>query len=358
MNGTNLDTNSACQLGNALKENTALDLFEMNYNNNMSSIAFKELFYGLGENKSIRRLYLNENKLGEEGAKYLGQCLAKNRTILNLYIDKNELNDNGLINLISEGLKFNNILTTLSLNENGITQTGLKALVLALNNKLLLDDYLLSLTKVRSEGVSPNLLDSSFVYPCSDPSPTNALRPNLKNILVRSAITKLFIRNNILNTHEAAEQIRKLINDNKIITYLDLGFNNLSDVLIETISRGLHNNKTIETLILESNPIGANGTQSLCNALKTNTAVSSLNLRNNSLGHEGAKHISELITINKTLKEINLQYNSLDEHSISLIADKIGYNSELKSINVLNNQMSNIQDIIANLNFAKDIIIC
>ena len=66
-------------------------------------------------NKSLKFLYLANNRLGHEGATYLSQCLRFNKSLVTIDLGKNELEKKNLIeieNAISknENLSLQNII--------------------------------------------------------------------------------------------------------------------------------------------------------------------------------------------------------------------------------------------------------
>jgi Ran GTPase-activating protein (RanGAP) involved in mRNA processing and transport len=309
LNGTNLSIESCGHLQQGLAANKTIEKLEFSYNNGLRMESLYELFKGLKANTSITTLFLCDNALRVDGAKCIADLIKFNQHIQTLYIEKNDFQDEGIA-FIAEALGQNNSLQTINLSDNRITSIGLNSLYECFN-------------------------DSE----CSNYS-----------------IKKVLIKSNLFNTPEATQALGMILQTNRTILELDLSSNSISDQLVLPIAEAFRINNTLQSLVFESNALGATGCRLLCEGLKVNRALKILNLRNNSLGHDGARVISDLLMINRTLDTLNLQANLLDEHSISLIADKLNYNNVIKLIILSNNQLTNINDILNNISFAKDII--
>jgi Ran GTPase-activating protein (RanGAP) involved in mRNA processing and transport len=309
LNGTNLSLECCRILQGALAVNKTIEKLEFSNNNSLRIESLAEIIKGLRENNSITTLFLCDNILRADGARCVAELIKYNRKIHTLYIEKNEFEDEG-IKYITEGLKDNMCLDTINLSENRITQLGLE-----------------------------------YLYNCFD----NTESANF-------ALRKIYLKGNLFNNSESSKILGNILIKNKTIKYLDLCNNNLSDQLITPVANALKDNRSLETLILESNNMGGIGCRILCDGLKHNQTLKYLNIRNNSIGHEGAKAVADMLHVNRTIETLNLQANLLDEHSISLIADKLNYNNIIKLIILSNNQLTNIQDILNNVSFAKDII--
>jgi Ran GTPase-activating protein (RanGAP) involved in mRNA processing and transport len=310
LNGTNLSPEACGMLQQGLAKNQSIEKFEFSYNNSLKTESLSELFKGIKSNKYITTLFLCDNGLRVEGAKCLADLIKFNQKIHTLYIEKNELQDEGIKD-IAEALTYNNTLHTINLSDNRITHIGLNDLYECFNNA--------------SDGCN-------------------------------TSIRKIFLKMNTFNTSESTQAIGKILRSNRTILELDLSNNAITDQLITPIAEALIINNTLQSFIFESNALGGGGCRILCEGLKRNRTLKNVNLRNNSLGHEGARSLADMLLINRTLETLNLQANLLDEHSVGLIADKLNYNNVIKLIILSNNQLPNIQDILNNLSFAKDII--
>ena len=88
--------------------------------------------------------FIEENKIGSDGAKHIARILNDSESLISLglsnyirNIENTNLRTEGII-IIADALKENNILTTLSIGNNKIGETGIVSLmdVLANNSTL------------------------------------------------------------------------------------------------------------------------------------------------------------------------------------------------------------------------------
>ena len=56
----------------------------------------REIGSGLEANTTLEELDLTENNIGKDGAQLLGQAMAKNRSVRRLWLDKNKLDDDAM----------------------------------------------------------------------------------------------------------------------------------------------------------------------------------------------------------------------------------------------------------------------
>eukprot|EP00116_Pleurobrachia_bachei_P005133 sb/3465395/ len=99
-----------------------------------------QLADALCDNNSLLFLDLGCNKISEDGARALAGLIRQNTPLKKLSLTSNRIGDNGVV-AISEAVATNNCnLTTLMVNNNGITEKGLCAVAAALRLNITLSN--------------------------------------------------------------------------------------------------------------------------------------------------------------------------------------------------------------------------
>ena len=96
-------------------------------------------------------IYLNNKKLGDMGAKLIGNELKSNKDCISLWIYGNGITTEGA-NEIAKGLKVNTTLEVLDMHDNNIGNEGAKILAQALKQ-----NRTLKLLNICSNGIGPKL---------------------------------------------------------------------------------------------------------------------------------------------------------------------------------------------------------
>ena len=172
---------------------------------------------------------------------------------------------------------------------------------------------------------------------------------------------------NIKLVESRGQEIVDALRNNKTITSLDLGCNNLDaskwegewnnldeDIdevydkygvyaIIEeyaiAIANMIKENTTIVKLNLESNCLGEIGIHELANALRVNTTITNLNLSRNNLEEYGTQEIADALYMNTTITKLNLSSNWLGENGALIIAEALLVNTTLRSLNLSHNYL-------------------
>ena len=102
-------------------------LEELHLYGNRLTLADGKFTHALANNNTLRWLFLNDNKIGIEGAKRLADALKVNKTLKKLYLGANKIGDEGA-KLIANALMENESLEEFSLDRNNIGDEGAKSL--------------------------------------------------------------------------------------------------------------------------------------------------------------------------------------------------------------------------------------
>jgi Ran GTPase-activating protein (RanGAP) involved in mRNA processing and transport len=111
--------------------------------------------------------------------------------------------------------------------------------------------------------------------------------------------------------------IANMIKENTTIVKLNLERNCLGEIGIDVIADALRVNTTITNLNLSRNNLEEYGTQKITDALNMNTTITKLNLSDNWLGEDGALVIAKALYVITTLRSLNLSHNYLRRNSFS-----------------------------------------
>lgn len=105
----------------------------------------------LKDNPPLQALRLNNNKIGDEGAKALAEALADNSTLISLELTNNWIGNDGA-NALTMALQHNISLKKLHLDRNNIEDDGVQGLANALKNNANLELLVLEDNNVRERG--------------------------------------------------------------------------------------------------------------------------------------------------------------------------------------------------------------
>lgn len=152
MNGKAVN-DAVCQnLSAHLMENAAffkLQILDLS-NNSISSVGMHALVLALSSYRSVTRLHLSKNRLGDDGAEKISELFMHPNSRLNFVeIASNDIGPKGA-SMIAAGLLKNRFLTELDISDNLIQNIGVSAIALALQW-----NQNLPLTTVRMLGSDP-----------------------------------------------------------------------------------------------------------------------------------------------------------------------------------------------------------
>ncbi|KJE97750.1 hypothetical protein CAOG_07854 [Capsaspora owczarzaki ATCC 30864] len=229
-------------------------------------------------NKTLTSLNLGWNQIGSDGAQEIAEALKVNTTLTKLYLESNEIANAGAL-AIAEALKVNRTLTELYLRDTRIGGAGAQAIAEALrvNTKLTLLD--LEVNQIGDTGAQ-------------------AFAEALK---VNTTLSWLLLWQNQIGD-AGALAIAEALEGNTMLEYLFLEANQITDVGAQAIAEAPKVNTRLEILYLEVNQIGDTGAQAIADALKVNTTLTSLTLQGNCIGNVGVQAIDEARNVNDTIE--------------------------------------------------------
>ena len=305
-------------------------------NNNIDDKFSKLLFPSLQENKILYLLDLSNNSITNEGLAFGELLFIDNRSMSTVIFHNNLLGPIGVFNLCS--FLRNNQKTTINLLDlgyNGITKEGINHLVNYLkNNRNKITKLYLGGNFICDEGVE--ILSTIFerVDKTKQEEPEENINNNDDNNNVedtknnndnKSNFNKISInnKNNIKNRRESITSKNNnifnninfkinIIENNNIVSFLDLQNNNLTKKSSNYISKIISsNNPDLKELILLKNNLGNESIYKIISSLKINNSLLSLDISETKIDEKAIKYISENIDNECVLEKLLLSKNNL-----------------------------------------------
>jgi len=211
----------------------------------------------------FEEINLNDNKIGDEGAKFLADGLAGNKAIKKLYLARCDMGAEGFKDmgrLIADAPALDEVL----LSSNACDKDGLKGAFsdgLAKNTNL--KSLYLGVLRLGNEGIKPL---------CDGP----------------------------LKAHPSLQ-------------HLSLTYNRIDVEGVAYLNAALASNKVLSYLDLSGNSLGPDGATALVTGLKTNKALKKLSVAQNMIRFEGAKALSMFFNSaeGKRIEFLDLRHNSV-----------------------------------------------
>ena len=124
-----------------------------------------------------------------------------------------------------------------------------------------------------------------------------------------------------------AEHLRRFLQKNKLIVYLDMSGLGFTPTLLQNMCIGISSNKSLKLLNLSRNGIGAWGGPILYE-LVASSCIESLSIANNSLGDQGIREFARCLEGKNSnhLQKINMSYNGIQGLGFLHLADHLSRN--------------------------------
>mmetsp|Transcript_38732 Transcript_38732/g.44343 ORF Transcript_38732/g.44343 Transcript_38732/m.44343 type:complete len:263 (+) Transcript_38732:155-943(+) len=208
----------------------------------------------LRPNCKIKRLYLNSNKIGDDGAKTLSKVLPVNRTLIHISLCSNEISPKGCRALFT-AIKNSQTLVSFDLsskervNRNRIDMASIKHLSEVLQISKFLSFLDLSLLSLGNKGVAQLC----------------------RGLMKSKVIVSLAIQNNEL-TEECVPTLNHMITESSL-EHLDLSSNHIGDEGVKVFSDCVRKNKCkLKMIDLANCRITSIGCSHLLEALSFNVS--------------------------------------------------------------------------------------
>ena len=247
--------------------------------------------FSINRSIAIRRLHLDHNIIGGEGAIALSKALSFNVTLCEVRLNCNCIDDSG-IDALADVLEENRSITQLSVSKNSFTAVGGVRIASAIRRNHTLKEL--------------DLSDNNIAI-------NNDTVSELQKSLERNkTLTLLDIYGGDISD-EGGVSIANIIKTSRLKS-LNFGLNQLTDASGVEIASALSNNKSLTQLLATNNLLSDGTAEALCDNLTENVTLACLNLGMNQLTETGVgrldrfrkKGIDAGIT---TLKYINVYDN-------------------------------------------------
>ena len=280
----------------------------------------------------ILMIDLSSNKIGCLGCKEISEFLVSlftsvsdgNCKLSSLSLDDNNVTDKGA-ECLAEALKHSNCkLNSLNLSNNNVTDKGAECLAEALKH---------SNCKLNSLNLSNNNVNDKGA---------ECLAKALKHSNCK--LNSLYLsRNNV--THKGVECLAEALkHSNCKLNILNLSRNNVKDKGVECLAEALkHSNCKLNSLYLSRNNVTDKGVECLAEALKhSNWKLNSLYLWRNNVTDKGVECLVEALKhSNCKLNSLYLSRNNVTHKGVECLAEALKHsNFKLNSLYLLENDVT------------------
>ena len=289
----------------------------------MKDIGSKELAILLKSYRRLTHLNLMGVMLGCNGAAVLAEFFQSNRNLTHLSLSSASISDLGAM-CIANALRSNCSLTHLSLRINYISFLGASWLANGLKQNCTLqyldlsdnvdsDPVAVALASALESNSSLTHLDLSHTCPDAQRSSISVDSGKISFTTVPCKLIGAF----------GTLTLARALCSNRMLTYLDLSFNEIREVGAASLGEALQTNCSLSHLYLSGNAIGDSGTASLGEGLKSNCTLTRLYLTENEIGDPGAEALGEAMQSNRNLTHLNLYTNAIGDIGAAALASAL-----------------------------------
>ncbi|CAF1446911.1 unnamed protein product [Adineta steineri] len=328
-----------------IRNDKALVTLDLSFNG-IGDIGAQQLFNTLETNTVLTTLNLSHNQIGSNGAQYLYDAFKENKTLIKLNLERNP---GTYCTAVSAAIQIQNdkVLTILELSYNEIGNNGMQ--------------YLYDAFKENKTLIKLNLEGNPGTY-CATVSAAIQIR-NDKVLTILELSYNEIGNNGMQYLYDAFKENKTLIKLNleenpgsycaivsaaiqiqndKAITEMNLCEKSIDDIKMKFLADALINNKTIIELDLSQNTIGDIGIKHLADALQNNKTLTTLKLSNNQIGHIGAKYLCDLLQTNQIITVVDLSGNHIGDTGTQYLANVLQNNPTVTELNVSRSEVNDI----------------
>ena len=328
MSGKTIDS-----LVGVIKKNTHLEELSL-INNNLQTSAVK-LLQALKGISNLKKLNLTNNNMTGKAVQDLADVIKNNDCLEELLLGENNLGLSVLV--ILEALKEISTLKSLNLSDNMISGGKVAdSMAVVAKNNFRLEELHLYQNNLGSSAITilqalkqiSNLKRLNLMCNNMTDKAVDDLADVVKSNIF---LEELYLSGNILQS--SAIVIFEALKDISTLNVLDLGFNNMSGMVADSLADVITNNVHLKELHLFHNNLGPSAF-AILQALKQISNLRHLNLSNNNMTDIVADDLADVIKRNPTLEYLAIGANKL-ESSDSLVVI-MGALKHLSNIKVLN----------------------
>ena len=324
----------AIAISECLKTNSTLvDLdVSWNYITCKGARAFGE---ALKENDALQKLDISGNRISDDGAMALSECLEANSTLIELKMSRNNISCKAADN----NFYVNNALQKLDLSSNKISDDG----AMALSECLKVNTTLIEL-KMSGNNITLKILSAiaRYIEVNSTLQKLDISNSKISNSGIISfskylhiSLVELDISGNSI-TCQGASAIAEFMQMNTTLQKLNISNNTISDNGAVAFSEFLKTDTTLTELNMSANSITCNGASVIAEAMQINTTLQALDISANEISDDGAIAFSECLKINAALMEFNISRDYFTGKGANAVAEAIQANTSLGSLTLCN----------------------
>ena len=322
-------------LSEGLKSNSTLvDLdVSWNYITCKGASAFGE---ALEVNDTLQKLDISDNKISDDGAIALSECLEANSTLIELKMSRNNIS----CEVADKKFYVNNALQKLDISSNKITDDGAIALSECLRANTTLIEVKMSGNNITLGIISAIAKSIEVNYSTLQKLDISNSKISDSGIIAFSkylhiSLTELDISGNDI-TCQGASAIAKFMRMNTTLQKLNISNNTISDNGAVAFSEFLKTDATLIELSMSANSITCKGARVIAEAMQINTTLQTFDISANEISDDGAMAFSKCLKINTTLSELNMSRDYFTRKGANAIAEAIQKNTSLKSLTLCN----------------------
>lgn len=352
MSQRGLQASDARLLKLALLQNAQLSVLKLGYNK-LGDYGMSILSEAVKNHKALRTLDVGFNQIGDRGCQDIAAALAgPSSGLQTLYLAGNSIGESGALALAAmiKGGQSRS-LKRLHLTANRIGDRGVQAITEAIifsgqsmegrepcsyspsvsSAKSLTSDVLDGKESEEDDEHCSYGMRELFIGGCD--LSMEGCQAVSDMIASNTSLRVISLSDNNIGDSEAAV-LAKALSANKdefSLEALQLSFNNLTCIGVESLMNSIWGSKTLKEVRLDNNKIGDRGAQ-LVAVVLTSTDLEILDIGFNNITSVGMKALMKLIAENKSLKSLSISGNRLDTVGSKAVAFALAYNRSLRSV--------------------------
>eukprot|EP00121_Abeoforma_whisleri_P016304 Awhi_evm2s14966 len=330
----------------ALKDNQSLISLSLSYND-INDDYMREISEALKINRHLRYLSLCHNNITDVGAEILLSSLKENSSLLSLNLRLNRIGSK--MSRLFEDLNGNKTLRSIDVGMNSFSGRGRYSI--SSDQNLTSDDRNSSSIHIATSKFLLTDVESSFLQVVNfsgyydyenttNHHDTANLVDNLAILLDQSRIQSMNLSKNNIDHHHGIKLMAHL-KKNKFLKHLNLSENRFkNNKAINSLVEVLNENKTLQGLHLGWNGIEREGALRISQGLKNNNHLTFMDLGNNQIGDFGAVKIIDSLQENFSLKILKLSRNKLGDATMRALGNLLKTNPSLRGIDLSWNEIN------------------
>ena len=305
-----LSDNEARAINECLKKNTTIQELDVSDNafNNEGAVA---IFEAISVSTTLRQINIAGNNVSNDATEAISSSLTSNKTLLELNISKNLLSKEGVMRIV-KACTINRTLYKLVCTHNNLSKSGLAAI----------NEYIRKENAVQIFDASWNAIGSKRDH--------LGININFQQIDMTNDKPLHTPCNEIWSLNEISFQ-----SDNYKHQLLNCCLENpgnlgISKRYILQVTIKLISLDVLQHLDISCNNISDEGAKELAVAIKVNKTLQELNISKNWISKEGVMTIVEACTINRTLHRLVCTHNNLSKSGLAAINEYIRKENAVK----------------------------